>query len=242
MSNPSRTLSSRPRAEHSGSMDDVPPAYVPAVTPPTPVAEDGPSTSTGRERERMSPHTSPTVPIRTHQPERLDPMHPPLSLHPSLSRNNSHRSSNAAPTSAASSTEVPRGRAKDARLVTQPEAVVPMIENEAPKQNVINIFCCCSSRGALPSHFSMISLPTYFFKPNNGLPVERTNKLSRPGFAITVGKTLRYQAITKAQSQLYLYHDESRLVRCVKPPLEHASPFQVISISARDGLRVSMTT
>jgi hypothetical protein len=167
------TLSSRPQEERSDSTDDVPPPppYAPKVTPPTPVAEEGPLTGTGRERERTSPRTSPTVPIRTHQPERLDPMQAPLSLYPSLSRNDSHRSSNAAPASAASSTEVPRGQAKDARLVAQPETVVP-IENEPPKQNVINIFCCCSSRGAYPGHFSMISLSTHFFKPNNGLPAE----------------------------------------------------------------------
>lgn len=142
MSNQGRepTFSSQPRAERNDSMDDTPPPYTYAstVTPPTPVAEEGPLTGTGRETGRMSPHTSPTAPVRTHQPERRDPMQLPSGLTPSLSRSHStqtYRSSNAAPASAAPSTADPRGQAKEAIPKAQPEPAVP-------KQK-FNIFCCC---------------------------------------------------------------------------------------------------
>jgi hypothetical protein len=122
-----------PEAErsHDGNRNDVtpPPAYAPAVTPS--VAEEGPSANTGRERERVSPRTSPSAPIRTHQSERLDPIQPSLSLTPSMSipSTHTHRSSNAAPTPAAQSTQ---WRAE----IASPSAPV---ETAPQHGNVINI-------------------------------------------------------------------------------------------------------
>ena len=185
-------------------MDDVLslPPYTPKVTPPTPVAEEGPSASTGRERERVPPLTPPTAPTRTHEPARREPMQLPSGLAPSLPRSHSartHRSSDAAPSSAAPSTADPRG-AKEARLMRQAEYTAQ--QDDPKRQNVVNIFCCCSSPGTCPGHFSIILLPTHFCNPNNGLPVERTKELSCPDLPLQL---TRLHTIKQGQNRRACY-------------------------------------
>lgn len=198
-------MSQQPQAARGDSVDSVlpPPPYTPKVTPPTPVAEEGPSASTGRERGGMSPLTSPDALTRTHQPEHRDPMQLPSGLNPNLSRSHStrtHRSGNATPSSVAPSTADTRGRTKEARQAEHQQ-------DEPQRHNVVNIFCCCSSPGACPGHFSITLLPTHCCKPNKGPPAERTSESSRPDFTITVGETSRYQART----ELLCYY-ENRLL------------------------------
>ena len=67
-------LSLQPHVERSDTTYDVPlpPSYASKATPPTPVAEEVPSASTGKEKERMSPLTSPTALIRSYLPGRPD--------------------------------------------------------------------------------------------------------------------------------------------------------------------------
>jgi hypothetical protein len=108
MSNQGRELAlpSQSGPERSVSVDDgsPPPAYVPRAVSPTLVAKEGPSGGTGIKSGGMSPRTSPTASIRTHQPERRDPMQLPSDLAPTPSRGYStqtHQSGNAAPASAA---------------------------------------------------------------------------------------------------------------------------------------------
>ena len=98
-------LTAQSRAGHSGSIDQVPPprTYSSVVRPPTSIAKEGPSTRTGRKRERASPQAPAIAPIKTHQPKRLDSTQPSSGLTQSLSVKPStptHRSSNATPTRA----------------------------------------------------------------------------------------------------------------------------------------------
>src|SRR6266702_58405 len=173
------TLSSRPQVERSSNMNDVPPppAYEIAVTQPTPVAEEGPWTSIGIERERTPPRTPPTVqsnaPIKT-QPGRLEFQHPFDPTQNDPSRNPSNEtllSSNAAQARAAQSASALQEREEESgqSATVERTGTAPFEQPVQPKQNgnVINIFCCCSSRGASPGQykrFSVLWLPTHFPK------------------------------------------------------------------------------
>ncbi len=169
------TLSSRPQVERSGSMNDVPPppAYEIAVTQPTPVAEEGHSICTGIERERTPPIVQSNAPIKT-QPSRLEFQHPLDPTQNDPSRNPSNEtllSSNAAHARAAQSASALQEREEESgqSATVERTGTAPFEQPLQPKQNgnVINIFCCCSSRGASPGQykrFSILWLPTHFPK------------------------------------------------------------------------------
>ncbi|KAH9032540.1 hypothetical protein EDB84DRAFT_137765 [Lactarius hengduanensis] len=149
-------LSLRPRAERSGSVNDVPPpAYEIAVTQPTPVAEERPS-DIGIEGWRTPPiaQTRSNAPIQT-QPDHLEFQHPlgPSQNYPSRNPSNETiLSSNAAHMQAVQAASALHEREEEGgRLATVGRTGTAPFEQPPvqPKQNgnVINIFCCCSNRG-----------------------------------------------------------------------------------------------
>ncbi|KAH9051287.1 hypothetical protein EDB83DRAFT_2396944 [Lactarius deliciosus] len=167
-------LSLRPRAERSGSVNDIPPpTYEIAVTQPTPVAEERPS-GIGIEGWRTPPiaQTRSNAPIQT-QPDHLEFQHPLGPTQNNPSRNPSNEtilSSNAAHTQSAQAVSALREREEEGgRLVAAGRTGTASFEQPPvqPKQNgnVINIFCCCSNRGASPGQYkrsSILWLPTHF--------------------------------------------------------------------------------
>ncbi|KAH8982558.1 hypothetical protein EDB86DRAFT_331314 [Lactarius hatsudake] len=165
-------LSLRPRAGRSGSVNDVPPpAYEITVTQPTPVAEERPS-GIDIEGWRTPPiaQTRSNAPIQT-QPDHLEFQHPlgPTQNYPSRNPSNETISNSiAAHMQAAQAASALHEREEEGgRLTTVGRTGTASFEQPRPKQNrsVINIFCCCSNRGASPGQykrFSILWMPTHF--------------------------------------------------------------------------------
>ncbi|KAH9172493.1 hypothetical protein EDB89DRAFT_1906169 [Lactarius sanguifluus] len=167
-------LSLRPRAERSGSVNDVPPpAYEIAVTQPTPVEEERPL-GIGIEGRRTPPiaQTRSNAPIQT-QPDHLEFQHPlgPTQNYPSRNPSNETiLSSNPAHTQAGQAASALHEREEEGgRLATVGRTGTAPFEQPPvqPKQNanVINIFCCCSNR-------VYYGCPPTSRKANNGRPLK----------------------------------------------------------------------
>ena len=169
-------MSSLLPVERRGSMNDIPPppAYEIAVTQPTPVEEERPSTSTGIERERPPPRTPPmtqsNAPPIKDQPVRIEYHHPLADIQNDSSRNTSNRTlpgSNAGHTGATQSAPTPQEQQEEGGQLAPMGrgGTMPPVQPK-PKGCVINCFCCCSRTGASSGQykrFSILWLPTHFF-------------------------------------------------------------------------------
>jgi hypothetical protein len=144
---PEHTMSSQPRAGRSRTGDIPPPSSFKSLMPQPAVADEGPSAATDRERDRRSPQaqTSTSVPIRTHQPERIEPMRPSLSLTQNPPRYHSSQtqlSSNAADKHAAQKTSISQER----EVERKPLAMLGQVEDTSTPNNDVSCdcgFCGC---------------------------------------------------------------------------------------------------